>query len=187
LNTKNNWILIVLIILICSLLANIQQYIIISRVQSIPINLAQRYANEMLGYINGLEEELDLAKQSNWSDANQLWSISSNTWSACMKAVSVLDFTPSIEKTINKNGNVIISLADLWPDFRNESINFRKAAVDHSNGLTVDTQKLERFRAKIKKANFPNQTTFTWQRLYLSINRYFAEDSVNISGDIPQK
>ena len=181
---KNNLILIVLIILICSLLANIQQYIIISRIQSMPINLAQKYAKDMLGYMNGLEEELDLAKKNNWSDVNQLSSISFHIWCAYLKAMSVLDFTPFIEKNINKN--VINSLANLWPDLRDASINFNKAAIDRSNSLAVDTKKLEDFRTKVKRADFPNQTTFTWQNLHLSINSYFAAID-DTYGNIPQK
>jgi len=37
-------------------------------------------------------------------------------------------------------------------------------------------RKLEQFREKIKRGKFPDQETFTWQRLGSSVDRYFNKE-----------
>lgn len=159
------------ILLVVSIVANIN--LMISRLHTAgkPAELTSAYAKDSLGYLNGLEEELDSAREKNWSDANQLWAIYSHIESAGLRSSSILDLITLVDRDlatdIPQSG-----LNDLFFDLRHAGIAFSNAAANRANNLEVDTQRLEEFRLKVKRASFPTQSSFTWQELQKSIDRY---------------
>ncbi|RKO65681.1 hypothetical protein [Desulfofundulus salinus] len=162
------------VLLIISLIANIHLWVSRPKASAHADLLAEGYAKILSGYMNGLKEQLDSAKGNDWADANQLWSISSVIQVTEVRALSILDLNPLLDRKI---GNEISKsrLPDLWPDLRQTSLDFNNAAANRVKGLPVDTRKLENFRVKVKRAKFPNQDTFTWQEFRLAIDRYFGE------------
>lgn len=170
-----SWILtITIILLILSLIANVHFWVSRPQASVHASMLAEGYAKMLLGYMNGLDELLDLAKEEDWADANRLWSISSIIQVAEVRAISILDLTPLVDHNI-ANEISKSRLPDLYQDLRQASIDFNNTATNQVKGLPADTRKLEEFSAKVKQSKFPKQDSFTWQEFRLAINHYFGE------------
>jgi len=166
---------VVIVLLVLSLISNIHLVVSRSKMSTYPAKLAQGYTKVLLGYLNGLEELLDSANEKNWADAAQLWFIYSNIRSARLRATSIIDLAPLLSQ--NQSRTIICSgLPDLWPDLDQAANDFANAAANRARGSSVDTKRLEQFREKIKRGRFPDQETFTWQRLGSSIDRYFNKE-----------
>ncbi len=162
------------VLLILSLIANIHLWVSRPKISGHATRLAEGYAKMLSGSMNGLNKLLDSAKENDWADANQLWALSLVIQAAEAKASSLLDLNPLVDQKI---GNEISKsrLPDLWADLRQATVIFSNAAANQAKGLPVHTRQLENFRAKVKRAKFPNQNAFTWEKFSLAINRYFGE------------
>lgn len=161
-------------LLLLSLIANIHLWVSRPQASARAGMLAEGYAKDLSGYMNGLDELLDSAKKEDWTDANRLWGISSVIHVTQVRASSILDLTPLVNQRI---ANEISSsrLPDLQPDLLQASIEFSNSAANRIKGLPVDTRKLEDFSAKVKRARFPNQDRFTWKEFRLATDRYFGK------------
>ncbi|MEW6772129.1 MAG: hypothetical protein AB1330_12190 [Bacillota bacterium] len=163
-----------IVLLILSLIANVHLWVSRSQASDHAAMLAEEHAKDLSGYMNGLDELLDSAKEEDWADTKRLWGISSVIQVTEVRASSILDLTPLVNQNI-ANEISKSRLPDLCPDLRQASIDFNNAAANRVKGLPVDTRKLEDFSTKVKQAKFPNQDTFAWQEFRLAINRYFGE------------
>ncbi|MEW6772121.1 MAG: hypothetical protein AB1330_12140 [Bacillota bacterium] len=161
-------------LLLLSLIANIHLWVSRPKASAHADMLAEGYAKDLSGHMNGLAELLDSAKEEDWADANRLWAISSIIQVTQARALSILDLNPLLHQKIRNEINKS-RLPDLCPDLRQASVEFNNAAANRVKGLPVHTRKLEDFSAKFKRAKFPNQDRFTWQEFRLAIDRYFGE------------
>jgi len=163
-----------IILLLLSLAANVHFWVSRPQASARADMLATGYAKILLGYMNGLDELLDSAKEEDWADASQLWSISSVIQVTEVRVSSILDLTPLVNQNV-ANEISRSRLPDLQPDLRQAFIDFGNAAANRIKGLPIDSRKLEDFSAKVKRAKFPNQDTLTWKEFRLAIARYFGE------------
>lgn len=162
------------VLLILSLISNIHLIISSSNSSKGSDNLTRSHMNRLLGDMDVLAASLDLNKTEDWSDAYHLFGTQSHINTVKMRAQSILWISESGVAHSELSKNIIDSgLEALINDLDGAYGDFGKAAHDRANNRPTDFKKLELLRAKIERARFPDQKTFTWGKLRSSLDRYF--------------
>jgi len=172
-----SWLLLSLTFaLVLSLIANVHLFVTQSKATDGPANLARSHMSRMLGDLNMLVSALDLVKEENWSDAYHLFGIQSTIESVKAQALSIVWINEVGLADEKLSGEILDSgLLHLLHDLEKASADFGQVASNRVDGESVNVQKLEQFRERIKRAKFPDQKSFTWAELNFAINRYFNE------------
>lgn len=159
------------IALVLSLAANVYLAIERSRIAGEQVEYVRGHMNMLCGDMIVLQAQLGYGKETNWSEANSLWTIASTIKDAETHALAVANMTGGVSRSLSKDiaGS---GLADFWPDLSSSYADFRNAALKRTNGDEFDNSRLDVFNNKMGRTNFPDQKTFTWPRFKSAVDRY---------------
>ena len=160
------------IALVISLAVNVYLALERSRIAEEQAEYVRGHMNMLCGDMIVLQAQLGYGKETNWSEANNLWTIAGTIKDAEAHALAVVNMTGGMSRNLS-NDVVGSGLSDLGPDLSSSYADFRNAAFKRTNGDEFDNSRLEAFNDKMRKPNFPNQKTFTWPRFKTAVDKYF--------------